>query len=99
MAKLDSKEFISKWEEKLSIVDDDLAIEFREDVTDSVAGESKELEEAKAEIEKLKADLADSKQRYKDRFLTAEINEEAEEVKDEEVEEPEEVEIIDVKEI
>lgn len=99
MAKLDSKEFISKWEAKLSIDDDDLAIEFREDVTDSVAGESKELEEAKAEVEKLKADLADSKQRYKDRFLTAEVNEEAEEVKDEEVEEPEEVEIIDVKEI
>ena len=101
MAKLSSKEFIEKWEEKLSIADDDLSIEFREDIADSIneSEDTSKLDEANAEIEKLKADLADSKQRYKDRFLTAEINEEAVEVKAEDVEEPAEEKIIDVQEI
>lgn len=100
MAKLNSKEFIEKWEEKLSIADDDLSIEFREDIADSIneSEDNSELEEAKAEIEKLKADLADSKQRYKDRFLTSDVYEENEEEKVED-EEPKEEEIIDVKEI
>ena len=101
MAKLSSKEFIEKWEEKLSIADDDLSIEFREDIADSIneSEDTSKLDEANAEIEKLKADLADSKQRYKDRFLTAEIDEEAVEEKAEEVEEPAEEKIIDVQEI
>lgn len=99
MAKLTIKEFIEKWESKLAEADDDTTIEFREDVSDSVQGESEELAEAKATIEKLTADLADSKQRYKDRFLTSEeIVSKEEEIKAED-EEPKEEEIIDVKEI
>lgn len=100
MSKLNVQEFIEKWEAKLAIEDNDVAIEFREDIADSLSDGSEELDAMKAENEKLKADIDNLKERYKKRFLTSEVFEEKEEeIKDEEIEEPKEEEIIDVKEI
>ena len=105
MAKLTAEEFIQKWtvDKKVS-EDDDVLIELMEDATDSIAvseGESEEVAKLKADNEKLAADYADLKERYKTRFLTAEFDEKIEsEVKEESAEEePAEEEVIDVKEI
>lgn len=103
MAKLTAEEFIKKYtvDKKIS-EDDDVLIELMEDISDSVVEnetESEEIAKLKADNEKLSADYADLKERYKNRFLTAEIDvEEKTEEKTEEGE-PEEKEIIDVKEI
>ena len=51
----------------------------------------------KAEIEKLSADNADLKERYKNRFLSSDTDVHVE--KEEEIEEPQEKEVIDIKEI
>lgn len=101
MAKLTAEEFIKKWtEDKKISEDDDVIIEFMEDATDSIQtseGESEEVVKMRADYEKLSADYADLKERYKNRFLSSEVKiEEKEEEKDEE---PEEKEVIDVKEI
>ena len=73
-----------------------------EDISDSIVEnetESEEITKLKADNEKLAADYADLKDRYKNRFLTAEVDvEEKTEEKSEEGE-PEEKEVIDVKEI
>lgn len=101
MAKLTAEEFIKKWtvDKKVS-EDDDILIELMEDATDSIVtseGESEEVIKLREDNEKLSADYADLKERYKNRFLTSDIKiEEKEEEKDEE---PEEKELIDVKEI
>lgn len=99
MAKLTAEEFIKKWTvEKGLSLDDDTIIEMSEDVADSIVvpdGESEEIATLKAENEKLSADYADLKERYKNRFLSS--DEKIEEK--EEIEEPKEEEIIDVKEI
>lgn len=102
MAKLTADEFIKKWtvDKKVS-EDDDVLIELMEDATDSIVvsdSESEEITKLKADNEKLAADYADLKERYKTRFLTSELDEKVEE-KEEEVKEPTEEEIIDVKEI
>ena len=105
MAKLTAEEFIKKWtvDKKVS-EDDDILIELMEDATDSIVvsdSESAEIAQLKADNEKLYADYADLKERYKTRFLTAEFDEKIEsEVKEEPAEEePAEEEVIDVKEI
>ena len=102
MAKLTAEEFIKKWtEDKKISEDDDVIIEFMEDATDSIQtseGESEEVVKMRADYEKLSADYADLKDRYKERFLTSDVKiEEKKEEKKEE--EPEEQELIDVKEI
>ena len=101
MAKLTADEFIKKWtvDKKVS-EDDDVLIELMEDATDSIVvseSESEEITKLKADNEKLAADYADLKERYKMRFLTSESEEKIEEK--EEVEEPKEEEVIDIKEI
>lgn len=105
MAKLTAEEFIQKWtvDKKVS-EDDDILIELMEDATDSIAvseGESEEIAKLKADNEKLAADYADLKERYKTRFLTANFDEKVAEEKEEEIseEEPKEEEVIDIKEI
>jgi hypothetical protein len=106
MAKLKREEFIEKWEQKLSDLNDDVSIAFREDIADSILDEVEESEKENEEIarltgevERLSAELADSKKRYKDRFLqSAEIESKEEEISVED-EEPKEENIIDVKEI
>lgn len=104
MAKLTAEEFIKKYtvDKKIS-EDDDVLIELMEDISDSVVEnetESEELAKLKADNEKLSADYADLKERYKNRFLSSEVEvEEKKEEKTEEEGEPEEKEIIDVKEI
>lgn len=104
MAKLTAQEFIKKYtvDKKIS-EDDDVLIELMEDISDSIVEnetESEEIAKLKADNEKLSADYADLKDRYKNRFLTAEIDvEEKTEEKTEEEGEPEEKEVIDIKEI
>ena len=101
MAKLTAEEFIKKYtvDKKIS-EDDDVLIELMEDISDSVVEnetESEEITKLKADNEKLAADYADLKERYKNRFLSSEV-----EVKTEEKEEdgePEENEVIEVNEI
>lgn len=100
MAKLTAEEFIKKYtvDKKIS-EDDDVLIELMEDISDSVVEnetESEEITKLKADNEKLVADYADLKERYKNRFLSSEVEEKIEE---KEEREPEEKEIIDVKEI
>jgi hypothetical protein len=102
MAKLTAEEFIKKYtvDKKIS-EDDDVLIELMEDISDSVVEnetESEEITKLKADNEKLAADYADLKERYKNRFLSSEVEEKTEE-KTEEEGEPEEKEVIDVKEI
>lgn len=102
MAKLTADEFIKKYSdgEKKITESDDLLIELMEDAQDSIgvdAGESEEVVQLKAEIEKLSADNADLKERYKNRFLSSDANVVIE--KEEEIEEPQEKEVIDIKEI
>ena len=103
MAKLTAEEFIKKYtvDKKIS-EDDDVLIELMEDISDSIVEnetESEEITKLKADNEKLAADYADLKERYKNRFLSSEVEvEEKTEEKDEDGE-PEEKEVIDVKEI
>lgn len=103
MAKLTADEFIKKWtvDKKVS-EDDDVLIELMEDATDSIVvsdSESEEITKLKADNEKLAADYADLKERYKMRFLTAEVDVEEKTEEKAEEGEPEEKEVIDVKEI
>ena len=92
MAKLTKDELLAKINEKLS--DSELAVELLEDISDSfetidVSGYEQKIEEEKAKYE-------DLLQRYKDRFVSAEVVEEKEEI-----EEPkeEDAEVVDVKDI
>lgn len=99
MAKLSAEDFIKKYtvDKKIS-EDDDKLIELMEDISDSVNANEAEAEEIKkltADNEKLSAEYADLKERYKSRFLTSDEKVEFKE----EVKEPEEKEVIDIKEI
>lgn len=69
-------------------IDDDVKIELLEDVTDSFSNDNSE------ELDKIKSELSDLKEKYKQRFLSS--DEKKEEKKDDELEEKE---VIDVKEI
>lgn len=103
MAKLTAEEFIKKYtvDKKIS-EDDDVLIELMEDISDSIVEnetESEEIAKLKADNEKLSADYADLKERYKNRFLSSEVEVEEKTEEKEEEGEPEEKEVIDVKEI
>ena len=93
MAKLTKDELIAKINEKLSD-NSELAVELMEDITDSF--ETIDTSEYEKQIEEEKAKYEDLLQRYKDRFVSAEVIEEKEEV-----EEPaqEDAEVVDVKDI
>lgn len=93
MAKLTKEELIAKINDKLSD-NSELAVELMEDITDSF--ETIDASEYEKQIEEEKAKYEDLLQRYKDRFVSAEVIEEKEEV-----EEPaqEDAEVIDVKDI
>ena len=92
MAKLTKEELIAKINEKLSD-NSELAVELMEDISDSfdvdVSGYETRIEEEKAKYD-------DLLNRYKERFVSAEVIEEKEEV-----EEPteENAEVVDVKDI
>lgn len=95
MAKLTKEELIAKINDKLSD-NSELAVELMEDITDSFV--ELDASEYEKQIEEEKAKYEDLLQRYKDRFVSAEVIEE----KSEEVVEPanEEVaEVVDVKDI
>ena len=100
MAKLSKEELKAKINE--FDISDDLKISLFEDIEDSMVDpDTTELDNAKAELEKVMSDLEDMKTKYKERFLS---KEEVEEIaKDEEVsdsvEEEEKEEVIDVKDI
>lgn len=98
MARLTAEEFIKKYTEGEKKIndDDDRLIELMEDVSDSVGveGDSEEITKIKADYDKLSADYADLKDRYKNRFLDTKVEE-----KEVEIAEPEEKNIIDIKEI
>lgn len=109
MAKLSDKELMRKYVG--SIGDENLAIEFMEDIADSLVDSSQELEDVKSELEQALKDIEDRqmelesfKQKYKERFLSTDIEEVIKEdaVNEEEVYEEksdEDEEVIDVKEI
>lgn len=94
MAKYSAEELSSRVNELE--LDDDVKISLMEDITDSIsADESEELTRVQSELEKIKADYEELKEKYKARFLKAV---ESEDVK-EEVEDLEEKEVIDITEI
>lgn len=108
MAKLSKNELMKKYVG--SIGDENLAIEFMEDISDSIEESSAELDSVKAELEQALKDIEDRqmelesfKQKYKERFLSSDIEEAIAEdaVNEEEVfeEKKEEDEVIDVQEI
>ena len=92
MAKLTKEELIAKINEKLSD-NSELAVELMEDISDSFDIDVSEYE---TKIEEEKAKYDDLLNRYKERFVSAEVIEEKEEV-----EEPteENAEVVDVKDI
>lgn len=99
MAKLSKEEIMSKYSEKFT--EEDLGIEFLEDIADSLNVDDNsllmnELETLKATIEEKENQIASLKQKYKDRFLGA-IETEVEEI--EPVEDMTEEEIIDIRSI
>ena len=96
MAKYSAEELSSRLNDLE--LDDEVKISLMEDITDSVSpDESEELAGLKAELEKVKADYEELKEKYKARFLKAVESEEVkEEIEDEDLEEKE---VIDIKEI
>lgn len=100
MSKLTSDEFIKKYtEEKKVFPDDDAAIEFMEDISDSLVekddSKDEEIKRLQEENSALQEKVEEVKTKYKERFLTPG------EIKQEEivVKEPEERKFIDIKEI
>ena len=100
MSKLTSDELIKKYtEEKKVFPDDDSAIEFMEDVSDSLVekddSKDEEIKRLQEENSALQEKVEEVKTKYKERFLTPG------EVKREEItiKEPEERKFIDIKEI
>ena len=95
MAKYSAEELSSRLNELE--IDDEVKISLMEDITDSVSpDESEELAGLESELEKVKADYEELKEKYKARFLKAVEDEEVKEVEDEDLEEKE---VIDIKEI
>lgn len=108
MAKLSKNELMKKYANSIS--DENLAIEFMEDISDSIEESSAELDSVKSELEQALKDIEDRqmelesfKQKYKERFLSSDIEEEIakDAVNEEEVfeEKKDEEEVIDVQEI
>lgn len=95
MAKYSAEELSSRINELE--IDEDVKISLMEDITDSISPEeSEELETLRAEIETKDKELADLKEKYKARFMSAVETPVVEDVVDGEYEE---TEVIDVKEI
>lgn len=88
MAKLSKEDLLTRVNE--SGMTDDEKISFMEDITDSF------IEPDTTELDKVKADYEDLKEKYKARFLSSE---EVKEVKEEKPKEMEEKEVIDIKDI
>ena len=93
MAKLSKDELLAKINEKLSD-NSELAVELMEDISDSF--ETIDTSEWESKIEEEKAKYEDLLKRYKERFVSAEVVEEKEEI--EEPNEPD-AEVVDVKDI
>jgi hypothetical protein len=93
MAKLTKEELIAKINDKLSD-NSELAVELMEDISDSF--ETIDASEYERQIEEEKAKYEDLLNRYKERFVSAEIVEEKEEV---ETPTEENAEVVDVKDI
>lgn len=97
MAKYSAEELSSRINELE--IDDDVKISLMEDITDSISPEeSEELATLQAEIERVNTELADLKEKYKARFMSAIASDE---VKEDNINDGEykEEEVIDVKEI
>lgn len=94
MAKLSKEELIAKINDKLSD-NSELAVELMEDITDSFV--ELDASEYEKQIEEEKAKYEDLLQRYKDRFVSADVIEEKEEVVEPATEEV--AEVVDVKDI
>lgn len=90
MAKLSKEDLLTRVNE--SGMTDDEKISFMEDITDSF------VEPDTTELDKVKADYEDLKEKYKARFLSSEEVKEVKEEK-EEPKEMEEKEVIDIKDI
>lgn len=97
-----------------SITDEDILLTLLEDIEDSMVEGSDEIVESEEiaqgeeekevidrteEVTRLEAELAEMKQRYKERFLMSASDEKVEDLNFEEVEEPKVENVIDVKEI
>ena len=93
MAKLSKDELLAKINEKLSD-NSELAVELMEDISDSF--ETIDTSEWESKIEEEKAKYEDLLKRYKERFVSAEVVEEKEEI--EEPNDPD-AEVVDVKDI
>lgn len=95
MAKMTSDQFSTKYSERITD-NDDLLIELMEDFSDSISSdESEELSNLRIELEKVKNDFLELKEKYKQRFMKALSTEDE---KDDILEEKED-KIIDIKEI
>ena len=97
MAKYSAEELSSRINELE--IDEDVKISLMEDITDSISSEeSEELATLQAEIERVNTELADLKDKYKARFMSAIASDE---VKEDDIDDGEykEEEVIDVKEI
>lgn len=95
MSKLTKQELLNRISESIKD-NDDLVISLMEDVSDSFPTDEVDetmLNSLKDENSRLKVELEETKQRYKERFLSGETKEK------EEIEEPEIKEVIDIKEI
>ena len=100
---MNPKEFMDKYKDK---IDDETFVEMSMDVekfstpaevdTTEIDAVKAEAEKYKAEAEEYKAKYEDALAKYKERFLSADLVESAEEEK---IDEPEVEEVIDVKEI
>ena len=94
MSKLTKQELLNRISESIKD-NDDLVISLMEDVSDSFPTDEVDetmLNSLKEENSRLKIELEETKQRYKERFLSGET-------KEKEIEEPEIKEVIDIKEI
>lgn len=69
MAKLDKDAFLTKYSDKIKD-NDDLVIELMEDIEDSFATDSNELDRVKSELSKKTEEYDSLKERYKERFLS-----------------------------
>lgn len=103
MSKLTSDDLIKKYtEEKKVFSDDDSAIEFMEDISDSMVSDKskdEEINQLKAEKEQLSKQVDEIKSKYRDRFLSADEMKFQREIMDQREEAPVEKNIIDIKEI
>lgn len=75
MAKLDKDAFLTKYSDKIKD-NDDLVIELMEDIEDSFATDTKEVDKLKADLDAKSKEYDSLKERYKERFLSGVVKEE-----------------------